>query len=63
SDESTTVTVGRSVLPGVFVGAKQDLEEEGESGVTVQIDLFEGMRVEAEAGVTSSIGLTWSRDF
>ncbi|MEM9048176.1 MAG: translocation/assembly module TamB domain-containing protein [Pseudomonadota bacterium] len=63
TDEGTSLTVGRSLVPGLFVGANRDLEDDGDSAVTVQIDLFEGTKVEAEVGITSSVGLSWSRDF
>lgn len=63
-EEGTSVTLGRNVAPGVFLGAKRELEEEGDSAVTVEIDLFDGVKIDGEAGTeSSSIGLEWSRDF
>lgn len=63
-DGSATVTVGKTVAPGVFVGAKRDLTDAAGGAVTVEIEVFPNLRVQGEAGVTSSrIGIEWSRDF
>ncbi|RMF33277.1 MAG: translocation/assembly module TamB, partial [Alphaproteobacteria bacterium] len=61
---ATAVTLGKTVAPGVFVGAKRELAEEGESSVTVEIEIFDNLRIEGEAGPDrSSLGIGWQKDF
>ncbi|GIX15325.1 MAG: translocation/assembly module TamB [Paracoccaceae bacterium] len=40
--DRTSITVGKSLAPGLFVGARRDLTGDGDSAVTVEIDLFDG---------------------
>lgn len=62
--ETATVTVGRNVGEGIFVGAKQSLQGQGTT-VTVEVDVFEGVKVDSEVTPegTSNVGITWRKDF
>ncbi len=66
---------GRYLAPGVYLGAKQSLSGTGTQG-TVQIDLWRGLKLEADignGGSTSSavgagntgtgVGITWQHDY
>lgn len=62
--EDATVTVGRNVAEGVFVGARQPIDG-GSASVTVEIEVFDNVIVDTEVGAQSgsSFGLNWKRDF
>jgi translocation and assembly module TamB len=62
--ETATVTVGRNVARGVFVGARQGLGEQG-SAVVVEVEVFDGVVVDTEVGQSSGadIGITLRKDF
>ncbi|MEM7506060.1 MAG: translocation/assembly module TamB domain-containing protein [Pseudomonadota bacterium] len=63
-DGNASVAAGKEVSEGVFIGAKQSLGS-GESSVIVEVDVFEGISVDAEVGQQSgpTIGLRWKKDF
>lgn len=64
TDGNASVKVGKTVAPGVFVGAKKDVSGGDSDAVTVEIDVFEGFKLEGETqSDRSSIGITWKRDF
>jgi autotransporter translocation and assembly factor TamB len=62
--ETATVTVGRNLGDGIFVGAKQGLQGQG-SAVTVEVDVFDGVKVDSEIKQEggSNVGITWRKDF
>ncbi|HUS55871.1 MAG TPA: translocation/assembly module TamB domain-containing protein [Thermohalobaculum sp.] len=64
SVEDASVTVGRNVAKGVFIGARQGLGGQG-SAVTVEVEVFDGVVVDTEFGPEqgSNIGITLQRDF
>lgn len=63
-DGRVDITVGRTVAPGVFVGAKRDLTGDGGTKATVEIEVFGGLKVQGEVGPESSaVGLEWQKDF
>jgi translocation and assembly module TamB len=64
SVETASVTVGRNVAKGVFVGARQGLGGQG-SAVTVEVTVFDGVVVDTELGQegSSNIGITLRHDF
>jgi translocation and assembly module TamB len=60
----TGVTVGKTVAPGVFVGANQPIDGSAPSA-RVEIEVFENVIVESDLGQQSgsSIGVKWRTDF
>jgi len=60
--ETATVTVGRNVAEGVFVGARQGL---GGQGGAVAVEVFDGVIFDTEFGQKSGadIGITLRKDF
>ncbi len=62
--ESASVTVGKTVAPGVYVGVKEGLGSE-EGAVTVEVEVFEGITLDGEVGRGggSSVGITFRKDF
>jgi autotransporter translocation and assembly factor TamB len=64
SVDDASVTVGRNVADGVFVGARQGLAGQG-SAVTVEVEVFDGVIVDTELGQEqgSNIGITLRHDF
>ncbi|SDZ75900.1 translocation/assembly module TamB domain-containing protein [Rubrimonas cliftonensis] len=62
--ENTSVTVGKNLGEGVFVGAKQPLDG-GPTRATVEIEVFDNVTVDSEVGAEggSSFGLNWKKDF
>jgi len=64
SAETASVTVGRNIAKGVFVGARQGLGEQG-GAVAVEVEVFDGIVVDTEVGQTSGadIGITLRKDF
>jgi len=62
--DSATVTVGKNIAEDVFVGAEQALDT-GETRVTVEVEVFPSVTVDAETGAESgsSVGVNWSTDF
>ncbi|MEL7347940.1 MAG: translocation/assembly module TamB domain-containing protein, partial [Pseudomonadota bacterium] len=64
-DGDTSVVVGRNVAEGVFVGAEQPIGGDGQSKVTVEIDVFENVIVdgELEGDGGTSLGVQWRKDF
>jgi translocation and assembly module TamB len=65
SVEDAAVTVGRNVGEDVFVGAKQGLGEQGTTAVTVEVEVFDNVTVDAEVGEqgNSSVGISLKKDF
>ncbi len=62
--DSTDVTVGKTLAPGVFVGATRDVTGKGGSAVKIEVEVFEGFQIEGEVGPEgSSVGAGWTRDF
>jgi translocation and assembly module TamB len=64
SAETATVTVGRNIAEGVFVGARQGLGEQG-GAVAVEVEVFDGIVIDTEIGEKSGadIGITLRKDF
>lgn len=64
SVDDASVTVGRNIGQGIFVGAKQGLQGQG-SAVTVEVDVFDGVKVDSEVKEEggSNIGIIWRKDF
>jgi len=64
SVDDASVTVGRNVADGVFIGARQGLAGQG-SAVTVEVEVFDGVVVDTEFGQEqgSNIGITLRHDF
>lgn len=62
--ENTSVTIGKNLGEGVFVGAKQPLDG-GPTRATVEIEVFDNVTVDSEIGAEggSSFGLNWKKDF
>ncbi|MDT8343508.1 MAG: translocation/assembly module TamB domain-containing protein, partial [Thermohalobaculum sp.] len=62
--DGASVTVGKNVADGVFVGAKQPVAG-GSATVQVEVEVFGDFTVDAEIGqeAGSSIGLNWRKDF
>lgn len=62
--EEATVTVGRNIGDGIFLGAKQGLQGQGTT-VTVEVDVFDGVKVDSEVKQDggSSVGINWRKDF
>ncbi|MGB0440604.1 MAG: translocation/assembly module TamB domain-containing protein, partial [Paracoccaceae bacterium] len=59
-----SVTVGKNVTDGVFVGAKQPVGG-GSASVQVEIEVFDNITIDSEVGPDegTSIGLNWKKDF
>lgn len=64
SVEEATVTVGRSLADGVFVGARQGLAGQG-GAVVVEIEVFDGVVLDSEVSPErgANIGITLQKDF
>jgi translocation and assembly module TamB len=64
SVDDASVTVGRNVADGVFIGARQGLAGQG-SAVTVEVEIFDGVIVDTEFGQEkgSNIGVSLRHDF
>jgi hypothetical protein len=62
--EEATVTVGRNIGDGVFLGARQGLQGQGTT-VMVEVDVFGGVKVDSEITQegSSNVGITWRKDF
>ncbi|MDH3667890.1 MAG: translocation/assembly module TamB domain-containing protein [Paracoccaceae bacterium] len=62
--EDASVTVGRNIGEGIFVGARQGLGGAG-STVTVEVEVFDGVIVDTEVGQegNSSAGISLRKDF
>ncbi|MCL5777381.1 translocation/assembly module TamB domain-containing protein [Limibaculum sp. FT325] len=62
--DGASVTVGKNVADGVFVGAKQPIDG-GSATVQVEVEVFDDFSVDGEVGEEhgSSIGLNWRKDF
>jgi translocation and assembly module TamB len=59
-----SVTVGKTVAPGVFVGARQELSGDGNTTATVEVEIFPNVKITGEAGPERQrIGIGWERDF
>ena len=59
-----SIAAGKEVAEGVWVGTRQAIGEGGTS-VAVEIDVFDNVTIDAEAGTESgsSVGLQWRKDF
>lgn len=65
-DEGTTLTVGKTLGQGVFVGAETALDGSGENTVVIELDVIRNVVIDARiaaGGGASSVGITYSRDF
>jgi autotransporter translocation and assembly factor TamB len=64
SADDASVTIGRNIADGVFIGTRQGLGGQG-SAVTVEVDVFDGVVVDTELGQQggSNIGVTMRKDF
>ena len=66
-DESgnTSVTVGKEVADGVFVGTERSLDGDGGTKVTVEIDVFDNVTIDTEIDSDggASVGVEWKKDF
>ena len=62
--EDASVTVGRNIGEGIFVGARQGLGGQG-SAVTVEVEVFDGVVIDTEIGQegNSSAGISLRKDF
>lgn len=62
--DGTSVTVGKNVQDGVFIGASQPLDGSSPS-VRIEIDVFDNLAIESDLGSQggSSIGVKWKKDF
>ncbi len=62
--EDASVTVGRNIGEGIFVGARQGLGGAG-STVTFEVEVFDGVIVDTEVGQegNSSAGISLRKDF
>ncbi len=60
----TGVTVGKTVAPGVFIGANQPIDGSSPSA-RIEIEVYDNVIVESDLGQTtgSSIGVKWRTDF
>lgn len=63
-EDGPSITVGKNVADGVFVGAKQPVGG-GSATVTVEIEVFDNVTIDSEVGqeAGTSIGLNWKKDF
>jgi len=63
-DEESSLTVGRNLGKGVFVGVRQGLSGQG-SAVTVEVEVFDGVVVDTEIGEkgNANIGIMLRHDF
>jgi translocation and assembly module TamB len=64
SADDASVTLGRNIADGVFIGTRQALGGQG-SAVTVEVDVFDGVVVDTEFGQQggSNVGITLRKDF
>jgi translocation and assembly module TamB len=64
SADDASVTIGRNIADGVFIGTHQGLGGQG-SAVTVEVEVFDGVVVDTELGQQggSNIGVTLRKDF
>jgi autotransporter translocation and assembly factor TamB len=64
SADDASVTIGRNIADGVFIGTRQGLGGQG-SAVTVEVEVFNGVVVDTELGQQggSNIGVTLRKDF
>jgi translocation and assembly module TamB len=64
SADDASVTLGRNIADGVFIGSRQALGGQG-SAVTVEVDVFDGVVVDTEFGQQggSNVGITLRKDF
>ncbi|MEO1458462.1 MAG: translocation/assembly module TamB domain-containing protein, partial [Pseudomonadota bacterium] len=63
-DDGPSVTVGKNVADGVFVGATQPIDG-GDTKVQVEVEVFDNVTVDGEFGGDgeSSLGVNWRKDF
>ncbi|QPH52336.1 translocation/assembly module TamB domain-containing protein [Pontivivens ytuae] len=64
--EGSSLTVGRTVGDGVFVGAETALDGSGQNNIVVELEVIRNITLDAEVAAgegSSSIGITYSRDF
>ena len=63
-DGNASVTVGKEVADGVFVGTERSLGDGG-TKVTVEIDVFEDVTIDTEIDSEggASVGVEWKKDF
>ena len=62
--ENASVTVGKNLADGVFVGARQPVDG-GAASVIVEIEIFDNLIGDTEIGQEKggSVGLSWRRNF
>ncbi len=62
---NASVTVGKEVADGVFVGTEKALDGDGGTKVTVEIDIFEDITIDTEVDSEggASVGVEWKKDF
>ncbi len=60
-----SLAIGEQIDENIWVGTKQSLTGEGGTSVAVEVDVFENVQVQGEAGSAgnSSVGVQWRKDF
>ncbi|WP_316015070.1 translocation/assembly module TamB domain-containing protein [Roseobacter sp. HKCCA0434] len=65
--EGSSLTVGKTLGEGVFVGAETALDGSGENVFVIELDVIRNVVIDARIGAggeaSSSVGITYSRDF
>ncbi|MCB1745305.1 MAG: translocation/assembly module TamB, partial [Gammaproteobacteria bacterium] len=63
-DEASTVSVGRYVEDGVYVGARQSVDGK-RSSVVVEVEVLDNVSIDADVGqgADTSVGVNWRKDF
>lgn len=64
--EGSSLTVGKTFGQGVFVGAETALDGSGENTVVIELDVIRNVVIDARIAAgegSSSLGITYSRDF
>ncbi|MEM6621627.1 MAG: translocation/assembly module TamB domain-containing protein [Pseudomonadota bacterium] len=62
---NAAIGLGKEVAEGVWVGTRQSLGGDGGTSVSVEVEVFEDIELEAEieGGGGTSVGVQWKRDF
>ncbi|MBY8976564.1 translocation/assembly module TamB domain-containing protein [Rhodobacteraceae bacterium NNCM2] len=63
-DGNASLSAGKEVADGVYVGVKQGFTS-GESSAVVEVDVIDDVTIDAEVGLESgsTVGVKWKRDF
>ena len=64
--DGSSLTVGKTLSQGVFIGAETALDGSGENTVVIELDVIRNVVIDARIAAgsgSSSVGISYSRDF